>query len=98
MTFHNRPNMTQNGEGKIKRYVHSPLTIDHYGINASILNNGQVVISKVAGPDKEHPGEVLVDEVQIPASLIFKLASLLKATRRIEYVSISEIKAGQDRE
>jgi len=81
--FENNPSI----EGNIKRYVHQPLTIEHYGINATIKENGRVVISAVdkAASTKE---EVVWDEVDIPASLVFKLASLLKATRKIEYVPV----------
>lgn len=88
MAFQNRPQLhDENGENKIRRFVHSPITIEHFGINASITSNGHVVISKVArvvGEDVEY------DEVEIPASLVFKLASLLKATRKIEFVDIAQ--------
>lgn len=91
MAFNNRPNMqNENGENTIRRFVHSPLTIEHFGINASITANGRVIISKVArvvGEDVEY------DEVEIPASLVFKLASLLKATRKVEYVGLASNQA-----
>lgn len=91
MSFQNRPSLhDDSGEQKIKRYVHSPLTVEHNGVNASIKENGKVVLSKVA---KVIGDEVEYDELEIPASLIFKLASLLKATRRIKYVSIGELAA-----
>jgi hypothetical protein len=91
MTHHfNQPRMTdEQNQGKIRRYVHQPLTIEHYGVHASIHENGKVSISKVAD-DQPTKDEVQYDEVEIPASLIFKLASLLKATRTIKYVSITE--------
>lgn len=92
MAHFNAPRMTdEQNAGKIRRYVHQPLTIDHYGIHASIHANGKVSISKVAD-EQENKDEVQYDEVEIPASLIFKLASLLKATRSITYVSVSELK------
>lgn len=88
--FGNNPRISaDSGEQKIKRYVHSPLTVEHNGVNAAIQENGKVVLSKVAKVvDKE---TVEYDEIEIPASLVFKLASLLKATRKVKYVSISEI-------
>lgn len=90
--FRNEPHLNgQNGEGKIKRYTHSPLTIEHYGIHASIQANGKVVISKNVRTTND--GEVEFDEIEIPASLVFKLASLLSATRKVEYVSLSDTKA-----
>ena len=67
---------------QIKRYVHQPLTIDHYGIHASIRENGRVIITGI--PDKD--GEY--DEVDIPASLVLKLAGLLKMTRSVKFVNI----------
>lgn len=76
-------------DAKIKRYVHSPLTVEHNGVNASIKENGKVVLSKSAGKDDK--GADLYDEVEIPASLVFKLASLLKATRKVKFMSLSEV-------
>jgi hypothetical protein len=78
----------ENNEGKVKRYVHQPLTIEHYGIHAKIQENGRVVISSAG--EKGADGMIEYDEVEIPASLVFKLATLLKATRTIKFVSVSE--------
>ena len=88
MAFRNEPQFrdVDSGENQIRRYVHQPISIDHYGIHASILSNGKIIIQKVARVQGE---EVEYDEVEIPASLVFKLASLLKATRKTEYVSVS---------
>lgn len=84
----NHPRFVDNsGENQIKRYVHSPITIEHNGINASIQANGKVVISKVA---KIEGDEVEYDEIEVPASLIFKLGNLLRATRKIDYVTLSD--------
>lgn len=97
MAFRNGPQLhDEDGEQKIKRYVHSPLTVEHNGVNASITENGKVILSKVARVIAGE--EVEYDEIEIPASLVFKLASLLKATRKIKYVSIGELsgKAGTD--
>jgi hypothetical protein len=92
MAIFNRPRMSENGEQKIKRYVHSPLTVEHNGINASITKNGKVILAKVVGK-VEGTDEIEYDQVEIPASLIFKLANLLKATRKVQFVSISELNA-----
>jgi len=92
MAFRNNPNLTdESNEGKVKRYVHQPLTVEHYGIHASIKENGKVVISS-SGTALDN-GEVEYDEVEIPASLVFKLATLLKATRTVKFVSVSEAAA-----
>lgn len=86
--FTNNPSLKNDSqEGMVKRYVHQPLTVEHYGLHAKIQENGKVVITGI--PDKT--GEY--DEVEIPASLVFKLATLLKATRTIKFVSMTEAKA-----
>lgn len=89
MAFRNNPDLKDSGEGMVKRYVHQTLTIEHYGIHAKIQENGRVTISSAGTPI---PGskEFEYDEVEIPASLVFKLATLLKATRTIKFVSVSE--------
>lgn len=87
-TFVNRPNFSGNDNNQIKRYTHQELTIEHYGIHAAIKKNGRVIISAVAKADTTKD-EVVYDEVDIPASLVFKLASLLKATRKIEFVGVA---------
>lgn len=85
--FQNSPNFV---DGKIRRFVHQKLTVEHHGINLSIQENGQVVLSKVVGPDPDNKGEVLVDEIKVPASLIFKAANLLRATRQVTYITLAE--------
>ena len=71
---------TADGQTAMKRYVHQPLTIDHHGIRASIKESGKVVIQS-AGKPVPGTDEMEYDEVEIPASLVFKLATLLKDTR-----------------
>lgn len=93
MNAFNTPRVDENSDGKVRRYVHAPLKIDHYGTSAQIQRNGKIVLSKLAG--KHADGTLEYDELEIPASLVFKLASLLKATRTIEYVALSEIKPGE---
>jgi len=93
MAFSNRPSLhNESGEPTIKRYVHSPLTVEHNGINATITENGRVILSEVS---KVVGDEVEYDELEIPASLIFKLAGLLKATRKVKYVTFSELAAAK---
>jgi hypothetical protein len=72
---------------KIRRWVHSPLTVDHNGVEAKILENGRVVLRK---PDEKNAE--LYDEINIPAGLIFKLANLLTATRKVKWMSKEEVK------
>ncbi len=82
--FKNSPRF-ENADGKIKRYTHQPLTIEHYGIHAKIQENGKIILSSQPEKDTE-TGELDWDEVEVPASLIFKLANLLKDTRIVTYV------------
>ena len=87
--FTNSPALKSNehNEGMVKRYVHQPLTIEHFGIHAQIKENGKVSIKS----NVVQNGDVVeYDEVEIPASLVFKLASLLKATRTIKFVPVGE--------
>lgn len=59
------------------RYSHSPVSVDYQrGVNVSVKDNGKVVI-KVTADNGEF------DEVEVSASLIFRLNRLLVATRRI---------------
>ena len=86
MVFHNNPAIqNEHGVTQRKQYSHQEITIDHFGMQASIKENGKVIIRSVP---KAIPGtdEVEYDEVTVPAGLIFKLAMYLKDTRKIEYV------------
>ena len=86
--FSNSPQVSNSaGEGMVKRYVHQPLTVEHFGLHGKILPNGHVVITGM--PDKV-TGEY--DEVEVPASMIFKLANSLKITRTVQYVPLAEAK------
>lgn len=93
MSFTNRPrrsNANEQGEdGTIRRFVHTPMDIEHYGIECSIQKDGKIRLSKAAGEAAD--GSVEYDEIEIPASLVFKLKDLLNATRRVEYVKIEEL-------
>ncbi len=84
--FKNNPHINEENS-IVKRYVHQPLSIEHYGIHAKIQENGKVLITSEGEMNKETK-ELEYDEVEIPASLIFKLATLLKATRSVKFVGI----------
>ena len=89
MTFRNSPELRDDQDNAvIKRYVHQPLTVEHWGIHASIKENGKVIITSAG--TKGDDGEMEYDEVEIPASLVFKLATLLKATRKEVLVKVAE--------
>lgn len=92
MSFRNSPELKdESNNGKVKRYVHQPLTFDHYGIRCTVKENGHIVIASPGTPVKGSD-EIEYDEVEIPASLVFKLVDSLNLTRTIKYVSMSEAK------
>lgn len=68
---------------RIKRFVHSPLSVEHNGIKADIKENGKIDLSSMSSKDSP--------KLEIPASLVFKLAQLLKATRKVKYVTVAEV-------
>ena len=90
MAFQNNPTLRdENEQNRVKRYVHQPLAVEHYGIHANIMENGKVLIKSTPEKNPED-GQMEWDEVVVPASLIFKLATLLKATRTIKFVAVTE--------
>lgn len=97
MTFRNSPELKdEHNVGKVKRYVHQPLAFDHFNIHVKIQENGRVLISSTGTPVPGTKDEVEYDEIEVPASLIFKLANLLEVTRTIQYVSIDEARKMPD--
>ena len=81
-------NNSHEENGKIKRYVHSPFTIEHNeSINASCDKDGKVTI------EVQEPGKTEYDMVIVPASLIFRLASMLQNTRKVRWMTPEEVKA-----
>jgi len=62
-------------------YTHQPLTFDHYDAHVQIKPNGKVIITMAAKDVAEE-----FDEVEVSASLIFKIAQQLKLTRSVEFV------------
>lgn len=88
----NQPRI-QGQQNQIRRWVHQPLTIEHYGLHAKIQKNGKVIIQKVCdvqSAEAKASGEIEFDELEVPASFIFKLAFALKTTRSAEYVDVAE--------
>lgn len=64
-------------DGKVKRFVHQSVKNIHGGITFEIHPNGKITLSRAGS------------SVDIPASLVFKLATLLKATRSTEWVDVA---------
>lgn len=81
--FQNNPSVqSESGNQTVKRYVHQPLTFDHYGMHVKIQENGKVLVTGI--PDSN--GEF--DELEMPASLIFKIAQSLKLTRSVVFAEV----------
>lgn len=76
-------------DGKIRRWVHNPMSFEKFGTNVQIHENGKVTINKVAGKNPTS-GELEYDEIEVPASLIFDIAQALKLTRKETFVNIEK--------
>jgi hypothetical protein len=84
-TFKNSPRIvTVGGKRMMEVFTHQPLTFDHFDTHCQIQSNGRVKLTRPV-PDSEE-----YDEIEIPASLIFKLVGLLKDTRSVEFVEVDE--------
>jgi polysaccharide deacetylase 2 family uncharacterized protein YibQ len=89
----NNPKMTdEQGNQSIRRYKHQKITINHFGTKATIHENGKVTIITSSPDPLSKDNGIVLDEVTIPASLIFKIAGLLKNTREVEFVKVEEVK------
>ena len=64
-----------------RRFSHPEIEIEHNNFKANIHKDGKVTIS-----NHDSSEESEYDEITIPASLIFKLANVLKNTRKVEYI------------
>jgi hypothetical protein len=58
------------------------------GIKASVAEDGKITLTS----ESIEEGLSVEDEVVIPASLVFKLAKMLEATRKIHYIDNPEMK------
>jgi hypothetical protein len=95
--FTNNASLTnKDGNQTVKRYVHQPLSIDHNGIHAQIKENGKVLLTGPTRPVEGQPEVFEYDEIEIPASLVFKLAGLLKATRSVTFVPVNTVISTND--
>ncbi len=75
---------------KFKQFVHSPLKTEHKGVQIEIKENGKIVLSKSAGVDKD-TGESVFDEIEVPATLAYKLVELVEITRTVKYVEKKDL-------
>ncbi len=87
MSNFNNPNIRDGaGNNKIRRYAHQPIAIDHFDTHCQIQPNGKVKLTRPVKGSEEY------DEIEVSASLILRLARLLKDTRSVEFVSVTEVK------
>lgn len=78
---------------KFKRYTHSPFNLEYRDIKASCDSDGKITLTRehnITGTD-----EIEVDEIVIPASLVYKLSSMLRATKKVTYTD-EPYKEGED--
>lgn len=75
--------MFRDAEGNLqnKRYVHSPVDVDHNGLRIQISENGRVKLTQVT--KNADSGELELTTLDIPASAILKTERLLKDTRKV---------------
>ena len=62
-----------------KRFVHTKTSGEHQGIEFAISEDGKITLT--------HQHNEEYDEVVVPASLIFKLATILNATRKVHWIA-----------
>lgn len=91
MAFNNRPHMLLPGQpgNTTIRWTHQPLSLEHYGYHFQIHENGRVTI--IGAPEKDvDTGEMVSDEIDVPASLIYKINRYLMDTRKANFIPIGE--------
>lgn len=66
-------------EDKTRRFVHDPFNLQMEKLEIACDKDGRVTITENHDNDE-------YDEINVPASLIFKIAMMLEMTRSIVYV------------
>lgn len=75
-------------------FTHQELKLNIRGVSISIAKDGKVTIS-TSSPDPKDKDSVVIDEVTVPAGLIFKLAQYLEDTRMVSYVDLNRDKKNE---
>lgn len=73
-------------DGKRVRHTHKDFQFNHKGTEVHIKPNGRITLSQASKEKDAATGDILVDEIEVPASLIFDVAKLLHMTRVTEVV------------
>lgn len=71
-------------DGKIRRFIHSPFNGEHNDIEYAVDKDGRIKLTKSLPNDE-------FDEIEVSASLIFMLAEMLTATRKVKYVDKEDV-------
>jgi len=92
----NKPQMKNSaGQVLIPMYKHQKLAIDYNGFHIQIEENGKVKVTSPGIPLKDGTDEMEFDEITVPASVVFKIATLLSDTREVTYVTKEEMESAQ---
>ena len=92
----NTPNMAPNADGKvmIPRWQHQAVTLNHQETQIEIKENGRVILKRV-DQKASTKDEVVYDEMEMSAALVFKIARWLKDTRRQVFVEVDKNQANK---
>jgi len=66
-------------DGKVPRYTHSTWNLEYRGVKASCSPDGKVTLIE------EHSDDTY-DEITVSANMIFRMASMLNASKNVEFV------------
>lgn len=72
-------------DGKVPRYSHSTFNLEYRGVKASCSHDGKITFIE------EHDDETY-DEVTVSANMIFRLATMLNASKNVTFVDPEEVK------
>lgn len=71
-------------DGKIPKYTHSKFELEYRGVKAVCSEDGKITLTI------EHEDDTY-DEVTVSATMIFRLATMLNASKNVEFVDRNEI-------
>lgn len=91
MSFNNPVLIGKDGERQMKQFRHQELTLNINGVKVKIHENGKVTITTSSPDPESKDGDVVIDEVTVSASLIFKIVTYLKDTRQEVMVPVSSV-------
>jgi hypothetical protein len=72
-------------DGKVPKYTHGKFELEYRGVKAICSEDGKVTLTE------EHHDDTY-DEVTVSATMIFRLATMLNASKNIDWVEPEELK------